>query len=561
MIIECDQCNTKFRLDDSRISQNGVKVRCTKCQNVFIVTPPPPPEEVLVEEVFGPDTPFMAKGPDGIDSAGAGGPQGTDGAKQGSAAWGVFNSNEEGDINASAEKRETGDETRGLDDGKGEPPELSFGGPDFSSLSGLSGLSGQGTASGKETGDETPEEPVKETAEGPWFTGAADEDDGFPEDGPAEGPTSGETPFADELPPPPSDEPAFGEEETDEAPVEKGFDVSAPEEDGEEGVKTPFDEFDFGLDDDEQGDPENKPQGHIGDDWGAREEEAPADGIAGDAPKDMPEDSPEDPFEKTPADTYGEFSLTPPPKTPANQPESAAGEKVIPFSTGYNRNGKSAKAGGNEENRFEDLFTRALSEKDTEEPVEPETNDENEDLEFDRDEFLPESVAAPEEALTRHHYAAGKGLILVALIFILGAGAIYFSGIIDTLARTLTSTPRTEAVQIEAISGYVAANKNFGRFFVIEAKIKNTSDEAQIIDRITGIIYDDKGRSIATRSVSPGRVVAEDDLKNLTKAELLGRFSDSSGGVIPPKGTVPVMVPFTEIPAGLAEYGLKIIRE
>jgi len=53
MIIQCDKCATKFRLDDSRITPNGVKVRCTKCDNVFIVTPPPPAEEVQVEELFG----------------------------------------------------------------------------------------------------------------------------------------------------------------------------------------------------------------------------------------------------------------------------------------------------------------------------------------------------------------------------------------------------------------------------------------------------------------------------------------------------------------------------
>jgi predicted Zn finger-like uncharacterized protein len=50
---QCDKCATKFRLDDSRITPSGVKVRCTKCDNVFIVTPPPPPEEVQVEELFG----------------------------------------------------------------------------------------------------------------------------------------------------------------------------------------------------------------------------------------------------------------------------------------------------------------------------------------------------------------------------------------------------------------------------------------------------------------------------------------------------------------------------
>jgi predicted Zn finger-like uncharacterized protein len=38
MIIQCEQCNTKFRLDDSKVTDKGVKVRCAKCRHVFTVT-------------------------------------------------------------------------------------------------------------------------------------------------------------------------------------------------------------------------------------------------------------------------------------------------------------------------------------------------------------------------------------------------------------------------------------------------------------------------------------------------------------------------------------------
>ena len=37
MIIQCEKCKTKFRLDDSRVNDKGVKVRCTKCKHVFRV--------------------------------------------------------------------------------------------------------------------------------------------------------------------------------------------------------------------------------------------------------------------------------------------------------------------------------------------------------------------------------------------------------------------------------------------------------------------------------------------------------------------------------------------
>lgn len=37
MIIQCEKCQTRFRLDDSRVTDKGVKVRCTKCKHVFSV--------------------------------------------------------------------------------------------------------------------------------------------------------------------------------------------------------------------------------------------------------------------------------------------------------------------------------------------------------------------------------------------------------------------------------------------------------------------------------------------------------------------------------------------
>ena len=37
MIVQCDQCNAKFRLDDSKVKDGGAKVRCSKCKHIFIV--------------------------------------------------------------------------------------------------------------------------------------------------------------------------------------------------------------------------------------------------------------------------------------------------------------------------------------------------------------------------------------------------------------------------------------------------------------------------------------------------------------------------------------------
>ncbi|MBC7961804.1 MAG: zinc-ribbon domain-containing protein [Steroidobacteraceae bacterium] len=46
MIIQCEQCQTRFRLDDSKVTDKGVKVRCAKCRHVFAVRKEQPQTEV-----------------------------------------------------------------------------------------------------------------------------------------------------------------------------------------------------------------------------------------------------------------------------------------------------------------------------------------------------------------------------------------------------------------------------------------------------------------------------------------------------------------------------------
>ena len=45
MIIQCDQCSARFRLDDNKVTESGVKVRCKRCQHIFLVRKDLPQEE------------------------------------------------------------------------------------------------------------------------------------------------------------------------------------------------------------------------------------------------------------------------------------------------------------------------------------------------------------------------------------------------------------------------------------------------------------------------------------------------------------------------------------
>jgi len=62
MIIQCEKCQTKFRLDDSRVTDKGVKVRCTKCKHVFTVRKETPEAEPLESQGALADfSPFAAQ--------------------------------------------------------------------------------------------------------------------------------------------------------------------------------------------------------------------------------------------------------------------------------------------------------------------------------------------------------------------------------------------------------------------------------------------------------------------------------------------------------------------
>lgn len=49
MIVTCASCLTKYHLDDSRVSEKGAKVRCSRCKHIFYVVPPPETKEEVAE--------------------------------------------------------------------------------------------------------------------------------------------------------------------------------------------------------------------------------------------------------------------------------------------------------------------------------------------------------------------------------------------------------------------------------------------------------------------------------------------------------------------------------
>ncbi len=61
MIINCEKCGSKFNLDEKLLNENGSRVRCSVCRNIFTIFPPEPETEddldAALEETVDLDSP------------------------------------------------------------------------------------------------------------------------------------------------------------------------------------------------------------------------------------------------------------------------------------------------------------------------------------------------------------------------------------------------------------------------------------------------------------------------------------------------------------------------
>lgn len=525
MIIQCDNCGARYKLDDSKVKPEGVRVRCTKCQSVFVVTPPEEVEELSSEDILASEKNKAPKGP------GAQAPESDAAPSAGESA----RSAPEGPDRATGEESpQAGERDTGGFDLSFEPGE--FGEEDFSSVP--EGGEAEEPSTGGEEGGESP-------AGGFSF----DElDFTFSEDRSTDSEEEPETPPESPVSGADTPETSSGGDEDLGGLGPEGFDfggeASAGEEDTSSGESSPFDELDFSFGDEE--------------DTGGEEDtgdEGPS--VAG-PPSGNNEDlgfearkGEHEPREDDEQDGAREVLFG---SAPAVEEDERAGEEdnVVPFSPPPGRDepgagGVEAEAGevGDEARSgdFSQTLSAMLSSKEDEEDAGPGPTG------GDTDQALPEARSA------------NLGILAAVLAVVLGVGVLYFTGIIDDITtQVMSEAESTQPLTIESVNGYFAENEDLGQVFAIEATVRNTLDEPLDVKGARGVIYGAGGEELASRMVSPGRVVTPEELKTLSGADLERQFSDLSGGRIPPRGTVPVMVVFTEVPAGLAEFGVDVIR-
>jgi predicted Zn finger-like uncharacterized protein len=76
MIVQCPNCQAKFKLPDDKVGPSGARLRCSKCRNVFRVDPPQPSDDDGLTDFDFPDdlapTPPRAGAAGGADRTGPG---------------------------------------------------------------------------------------------------------------------------------------------------------------------------------------------------------------------------------------------------------------------------------------------------------------------------------------------------------------------------------------------------------------------------------------------------------------------------------------------------------
>ena len=57
MVIQCSSCDTRFKIADDKVKNGPVKVRCSKCKEIFTVQPPEDEQAAPVEAAPEPAAP------------------------------------------------------------------------------------------------------------------------------------------------------------------------------------------------------------------------------------------------------------------------------------------------------------------------------------------------------------------------------------------------------------------------------------------------------------------------------------------------------------------------
>jgi predicted Zn finger-like uncharacterized protein len=584
MIVQCEACQTRFRLADEKIKPGGTKVRCSKCKEVFSVMPPEPePVEEAVDfgsfnmEEVADDAPAETAASEsiaeGTPATGKESPQ--ESASEISAPPAESKQEESSDLDFSDLESEMG---ATVPDNE-LADEFSF--VDTSQLADEEETDAVGEAS---AGEEAQEEgPLDEQTDfDDAFSETSDPDNALEfefseEPETTEAPTSDEIDFSTESPSATdeidfsTDEPAGSDEidfstgeSADDSALSFGEEAEATQEQDEPG------EFSFGDDSDDNafafGDDEETPAEDSEESSGPGEFSFDdGDPFADDSPSEWDEpsdDSTSFDFEEPQFDTED---------TSAEAPAAESGSDDLQF-------GEIDFAGDTEDDApgfaSNDDFSQAtMEEKEEPESFSPQQESAPPRADEDDDDLsLPAPPPAKKSSLSRI-------LILLVLLLVLLGGA---AGILFMQEGTLNLNTVTQYLPFlqdyigEApasapgdriginVSGSSYVNGTEGQMLIIQGAAVNNHPSTRSAITIKGVLLDAKGQTLLQQTVFCGNRLNDDDLKTMSFAAIEeamnNQFGDSLSNMNVAAGaSIPFTIVFRNVPEGLANINVEVV--
>ncbi len=531
MIVQCDQCNAKFRLDDSKIKEGGAKVRCSKCKHIFVVQKEPAEETDFDSLLSG-----LVPPPSEVSQTSAEAP--APGMELPPAP----------EVPADAAIRETREESGGFtgkeefDFGEftfeAEPAATPEAAPPMAEEAGGGDFGEVDLGGGETTGKE---------AEVPGHTGQAM-------------PSFDEAAFSfEEEQAPPVPEVEIRVEGFDEpgAPT-GGFDAGAasPPERGAGFSPVPPMEFTF---EPESAAPPNKlaPEEKAG---GAASFDLGEFEFGGSAPAEQPAPAPfafetaaaqsepeEKPAEAAPFD-FGEFEFG----APAEKPEPAA-----------------VGGQGGEEWAWEKEAPHVQEETPLYEPISAPHIPEMPMVE--EEELPPLSIASRRRGSSILPIAVIA--VCVALVIALAGGGFYlfkegpeaFNKVgLGFMAKWLGMETKEEGgIAVRNPVGTFLNNKEAGEIFVVNGEAVNGFTKPRASIQVKALLYGVKGEVLLQKVAYCGNALSKEQLTTMPvakmEAAMANQFGDSlSNLAVQPGKAIPFVVVFTNVPKGATDFGVEV---
>jgi predicted Zn finger-like uncharacterized protein len=547
MVIQCNACQTRFRLADDKIKPQGTRVRCSKCGEVFTIMPPAP-----VAEEFAPPAPSTPP-PAATDTAAAGEDQamawsrfeaaGDDSAPPAPAADETFNPFPEEPAGGAA----ASDEFRFVDSDSPAATDEEFAFEPSGAAPRPDELHFIGAESPAAADDEFAFEP----------SAAASSTDEFHFAG-SESPAATDEEFAFDASP--TDEFAFDEEasgdedefafEEGSAGGEKDFVFDTEEPGGAAGESLPpleFDTLSFEGGPRETGSPDEDFDAGLG--AGVSDElvfEESDDSSFAFSAETGAEDFPwGEPDETTAAPGDFEFGTTP-------DQEEGPGADTPDFSS-------PAPAGETAVQAAAPAVAPAASKAAV--PREP----------------LP-LPPVPKVSPARRKHARRKGkktsfLTWLTILILLGlcaaTGYFYWIGefpdvnsLLQRFMPPATTTSAVSRIKVTELNGFFVNNTEAGQLFVVRGVATNGYSEPRSAMAVKGQIFNRDGGLLRERVAYCGNALSENELRSLPLAKLRERsdnqFGDSLSNLnVAPGKSVPFVIVFSNLPPNLAEFSVE----